>query len=38
VGFLVTLGEALATLVFVRFVYRLLTGGIGRRPASQPLA
>jgi len=38
VAFLFTFVEALLTLIFVRFIYRLLTGGIGRRPASQPVA
>ncbi|HXC60661.1 MAG TPA: efflux RND transporter permease subunit, partial [Steroidobacteraceae bacterium] len=38
VAFILTLVEAILTLVFVRFLYRLLTGGIGRRPAGQPLA
>jgi HAE1 family hydrophobic/amphiphilic exporter-1 len=37
-AFILTFVEAILTLLFVRFIYRLLTGGIGRRPASQPLA
>jgi len=32
VGFLMTFGEALLTLIFVRALYRLLTNGLGRRP------
>ena len=32
VGFLMTFGEALLTLICVRALYRLLTNGMGRRP------
>jgi len=37
-AFVLTFFEAVLTLVFLRFIYRLLRAGASRRPASQPLA